>query len=67
MDRQKFERVMEHIIDYIERSGYDPYDQIRAYLLTGDAKYITREGKAREYIQRLDKEDIKRYIRELCR
>ena len=67
MDRQKFERVMEHIIAYIERAGYNPYEQIRAYLLTGDAKYITREGKAREFIQHLDKEDIKRYIRGLCR
>ena len=65
MDRQKFERVMEHIIDCIENSGYDPYDQIRAYLLTGDEKYITRDGKAREYIQRLDKEEIRQYIRML--
>ncbi len=64
MDRQKFERVMEHIIDYVDRTGYDPYDQIRAYLLTGDEKYITREGKARDYIQRLDKEQIKRYIKD---
>lgn len=63
MDEQKFERVMKHIIRCIEESGYEPYDQIRAYLLTSDENYITRDGRAREYIQKLDKNQIKRYLK----
>ena len=65
MEKQKFERVMEHIIRSIEESGYEPYDQIRAYLLTSDENYITRDGRAREYIQKLDRDQIKRYLKEL--
>jgi len=65
MDRNTFERVMDHIVHNIENAGYDAYTQITAYLLTSDENYITRQGKARDYIQKLDKTQIKRYLRKL--
>ena len=43
MNRETFERVMNHIIDSIEQAGYNAYDQIEAYLSSIserlDAKY----------------------------
>ena len=51
MNRETFERVMEHVIDSIEQAGYNARDQIKAYVLTADESYITREGKARDEIQ----------------
>ena len=62
MDREKFERAMNLIVHYIESAGYDAYYQIQGYLLTDDETYITRKGKAREYIRRLDKDMIQKYI-----
>lgn len=65
MDRHHFERVMVHIVDSIEDAGYDAYEQIKAYVLTSDANYITRKGRARDYIQKLDKSQIQKYLRKL--
>ncbi len=65
MDRHQFERVMVHIVDSIEDAGYDAYEQIKAYVLTSDANYITRKGRARDYIQKLDKSQIQKYLRNL--
>ena len=62
MDREKFERAMNLIVHYIESAGYDAYNQLQGYLLTDDETYITRNGKAREYIKRLDKDMIQKYI-----
>lgn len=63
MDRNTFERVMDHIVHSIEAAGYDARNQIKAYLITSDEKYITRHGRARDYIQRLDKTQIEKYLR----
>ena len=65
MDRHQFERVMVHIVDSIEDAGYDAYEQIKAYVLTSDANYITRKGRARDYIQKLDKSQIQKYLKKL--
>ena len=65
MDRHQFERVMVRIVDSIEDAGYDAYEQIKAYVLTSDANYITRKGRARDYIQKLDKSQIQKYLRKL--
>lgn len=38
-----------------------PKMQIHAYLMTGDASYITRYGGAREKIKQVDKKDLSYY------
>lgn len=63
MNRETFERVMRHIVDSIEQAGYNARAQIKAYILTTDASYITREGKARDYIQKLDMDMIEKYVK----
>ena len=65
MNRETFERVMEHVVDSIEQAGYNARDQIKAYVLTADESYITREGKARDYIQKLDMDMIEKYLNKM--
>ncbi len=64
MYQKEFEKTMEQITDSIRKAGYNPYDQITGYLITGDDSYITRVGNARELIRTLDKSQIKQYIQE---
>ncbi len=61
MNRRQFEKILNHVINSIESAGYEAENQIIAYVLTGDDSYITRRGDAREWIQKLDKEQIKDY------
>ena len=43
-------------------AGYDPYEQLYAYLHTGNDTYITRKGDARSLVGELDREQIWAYI-----
>lgn len=56
---------MAAIIQALLDAGYDPYAQLYGYVDTGDPIYITRRGNAREMIQKLDKDDIARYVEKL--
>lgn len=56
-----FLKILQHIINSIETAGYDADNQIIAYALTGDDDYITRQGNARMWIHKIDREDIKEY------
>lgn len=64
MQRDKFERIMDHIVKSIDDAGYSAEEQLAAYVLTGDDYYITRNGNAREWIKKLDIKQIKRYIKQ---
>ncbi len=64
MQRDKFERIMNHIVRNIDDAGYSAEEQLTAYVLTGEECYITRNGNSREWIQKLDKKQIKKYIKE---
>ena len=46
----------------MREKGYDPYQQLRGYLLDNEPGYITRHKDARTLIQTLDKELIKQYL-----
>lgn len=61
MNQRQFEKILNHVIDSIESAGYEAENQIVAYALTGDDCYITRRGDAREWIHKLDIEQIKDY------
>lgn len=60
-----FIETMELIVASIREAGFEPYDQLYGYVDKGDPIYITRQGNARELIQKLDKGDIARYIKNL--
>ena len=55
-------RQLESIAGSIREAGFEPFDQITGYLRTGDERYITRTGNAREMIQSLDKLKVKSYV-----
>ena len=53
---------IEHIVSALREAGYDPYEQLYAYLHTGNDAYITRKGDARSLVGEVDREQILDYI-----
>ena len=60
MDKELISKL-EHIAASIKEAGLDPYEQITGYIRTGDDRYITRTGNARELIKELDRRVLKEY------
>ena len=57
-----FKQKIEHIVFALREAGYDPYEQLYAYLHTGNDAYITRKGDARTLVASLDKQQVWNYI-----
>ena len=57
-----FTQKIEYIVSVLRDAGYEPYDQLYAYLHTGERTYITRQGNARNLAAGLDREQIWNYI-----
>ena len=57
--------LMERIETAIRDAGYIPYDQLTAFLKTGDDRYITRRDNARTLIREVDQKDLQRYLRHM--
>lgn len=57
-----FENTVKHIIESIRSAGYEPNDQLYAYLSTGNENYITRTGDARSLVKQLDRERLQQYV-----
>ena len=53
---------IEYIVAVLHEAGYDPYEQLYAYLHTGNDTYITRKGDARSLVSELDRKQILDYI-----
>ena len=64
VDQMQFEAAMKTVITALQAAGYAPYSQLLVYVGTGDAAYITRQGGARELVERLDMDRIKGFLRE---
>ena len=58
----KKRKDIELIITVIKEAGYNPYEQLYAYLQTGLDTYITRKGNARALVAELDREELWAYI-----
>ena len=56
--------TLETVYDALEKKGYDPFNQIVGYLLSGDPAYIPRLNDARNLIRRHERDEI---IEELVR
>ena len=52
--KDKFEETIEYIVAVLKEAGYDPYEQLYAYVSTGNEAYITRKGNAREIVSKID-------------
>lgn len=56
---------MERIATAIRDAGYVPYDQLTAFLKTGDDRYITRRDNARALIQEVTQKELQNYLTHL--
>ena len=65
MSSQEFNKTMEYITQAMREKGYDPYQQLKGYLLENDPGYITRYKNARARIVELDSEQVRKYIEEV--
>ena len=57
-----FKQNIEYIVAVLHEAGYNPYEQLYAYLHTGNDTYITRKGDARSLVSELDRKQILDYI-----
>ena len=64
MERE-FLAEMEDICAAIRKSGMEPYDQLYGYISKGKAEYITRIDNARERIQALNWDMVRKYVERL--
>ncbi len=60
--KDNFQKDMEHIVAVLRETGYDPYEQLYAYIQTGNSTFITRKGNARELVEKLDEDKLWKYI-----
>jgi len=49
-----FLETIQTVVCAIEAAGYDPYHQLFGYLTSGNDKYITRNGNARDLVKQLN-------------
>ncbi len=59
---EKKQKDIEHIISILQDAGYDPYEQLYAYAITGNETFITRKGDARRIISSIGREELIEYI-----
>lgn len=64
MERE-FLDEMEEICEAIRKSCMDSYDQLYGYISNGKAEYITRIDNARERIQALNWDMVRKYVERL--
>ncbi len=60
--KDKFEETIDYVVTVLKEAGYEPYDQLYAFVSTGNDSYITRKGNARSLVAELDREQIWKYI-----
>lgn len=62
---EKNDILMKRIITAIQDAGYVPYDQLTAFLKTGDDRYITRRDNARNLIREVDQKELRKYLAQM--
>lgn len=55
---QKVRDTMAVVYKALDEKGYNPLNQIVAYLMSGDPTYITGHNNARILISKLERDDI---------
>lgn len=64
---QKFEKVrdltsnrtiLKEVYNALNEKGYEPYDQIIGYILSGDPTYITSYNHARSLMKEIEREEL---------
>ena len=63
-ERVSARQVLIEVYAALKEKGYDPYNQIVGYLLSGDPTYITSHRNARALIRKRERDEL---IEELVR
>lgn len=50
--------ILKEVYKALEEKGYEPYDQIIGYILSGDPTYITSYNNARNLIREVEREKL---------
>lgn len=50
--------ILREVYNALEEKGYEPYDQIIGYILSGDPTYITSYNNARSLIKGIERERL---------
>ncbi len=61
---EKVETIMKTVYEALKEKGYNPINQIVAYLMSGDPTYITSYNNARILITKLERDEILEVITE---
>ena len=61
MDKETWSKIT-YIENEIRSAGYDPYAQLSWFIQTNDARYITRQGNARQLVLELDMGALTEYV-----
>ena len=64
MDEQE-NHIFAQIVESMHQAGYDPYNQLTAYLLTRDDRYVTRYGNARRQIKQIDWGTLAEFVQQM--
>ena len=60
--KDKTRNNIEQVITILRRAGYEPYERLYAYAVTGNEAMITRQGNARKIVASLDRKALIDYI-----
>ncbi len=58
LNAQKVKDTIKQVYEALKVKGYNPINQIVAYIMSGDPTYITSYNNARVLISRLERDEI---------
>ena len=56
-DQKTFD-ILKTVYDALNEKGYNAYDQMVGYILSGDPSYITGHNNARNLIRHIERDDL---------
>ena len=59
----RFLADMKIVEQAIREAGFVPYDQLYGFVQTGNSLYITRKHNARQIVEQMDSDMIRRYLK----
>jgi len=62
VDKKTYISILDHIVEALLERGYNPYAQLKGYLINNSELYITSFKKARDMIKTIDVKDVENYI-----
>lgn len=63
MDRKTCNTLLNHVIKAIIARGYNPYAQLKGYVINNSPLYITSFKNARELITKIETKYIEEYLK----